>query len=134
MPRENSRLEMPDFLRLAKHLAVCNICATAFAPGCYVVGLHVLQCPNLCAVRAVPDGTMRAVGDACLPRTFRLHSPSVVNAFLYVLLSRPFGVRTRISSKSVTKLRKLIRITNTHRHKSTMNNRKCVLFCFKRPM
>ena len=61
-------------------------------------------------------------------------NPSVVNAFLYVLLSRPFGVKTRTSRKSVTKLRKQIGITDMHRHKSTMNNRKCVLFCFKRLM
>ena len=79
----------------AEHFAIFEGCISAFAPGCYVVGLHVLQCPNLCAVCAVPDGTMRAVGDTCLPRSFRLHSIDL--AFCSLIedaLFQQFEVRT----------------------------------------
>ena len=89
-------------------------------------------------VYSIPTGHSPLLGLLTYIRNFsrisERQNPSVVNAFLYVLLSRPFGVKTRTSRKSVTKLRKQIGITGMHRHKSTMNHRKCVLFCFKRLM
>ena len=62
---EHSRACMPylflsvsfcPIMSFAQHLAVTDIGCTAFAPGRYVVGIHVLQVPNLGMVGIVANG------------------------------------------------------------------------------
>ena len=46
---------------LAEHLTVLNSGLTALAPCCHMVCVHVLQCPYLCLVGIVANGTIRTV-------------------------------------------------------------------------
>ena len=54
-------VSLSPIVRFAKHLAVADIRAAPFAPGCDVVRVHFCQFPNPCTVGVMADGAVRAV-------------------------------------------------------------------------